>query len=245
MKRLIPPSFQQFYRTSAQPCPYVEGRLERKVITEISGPLAAAIYNELSRAGFRRSHSLAYRPACGACVACLPVRIVASAFVGGRSARRIERMNEDLRLTDLPPRATPEQYRLFRRYQHARHAESDMATMSYGDYAAMVESSPLDTVLLAARDRDGRLVAACLADELDDGCSAVYSFFEPNEPKRGLGTWLVLQLVERARRRGQDYVYLGYWIAGSAKMDYKIRFRPLEALGAEGWSPVAAAAAMT
>jgi arginine-tRNA-protein transferase len=238
MQRLIPPSFQQFYRTGAQPCPYIDGRVERKVLTELAGPAAVAVYNDLSRAGFRRSHSLAYRPACASCSACLPVRIVASGFEPGRSARRLARINADLRIGAIPAQATREQYRLFARYQAARHGESDMASMSPADYRAMVEDSPLDTLLLTARDAEGSLVAVCLLDELDDGSSAVYSFYEPDMPKRSLGTWLVLQLIERVRRQGLPYVYLGYWIAGSAKMDYKIRFQPLEALGAAGWIPV-------
>ena len=242
MKRVIPPPFQQFYRTGAQPCPYLDGRVERKVLTELTGPLAVPIYNDLSRAGFRRSHSLAYRPACTSCQACLPVRIVADGFVFGRWARRACRTNADLEVQVIPAEATREQYRLFARYQHARHNDSDMATMSFTDFRAMIEDSPLDTVLMTARDPAGRLVAACLADDLDDGCSAVYSFFEPEAPRRGLGTWLVLQLIERVRRRNLPYVYLGYWIEGSAKMGYKTRFQPLEAFAAGGWRPVEAAA---
>jgi arginine-tRNA-protein transferase len=243
MKRLIPPSSQQFYRTGAQPCPYLEGRAERKVLTELAGPLAVPIYNELSRAGFRRSHTLAYRPSCGACNQCLPVRIAVADFEPARAERRILRYNEDLTVSTVPALATIEQYRLFDRYQQARHAESDMAGMSFADYRSMVEDSPLDTLLLTARDADGTLLAVCLEDELDDGSSAVYSFYEPEAGRRSLGTWLVLQLIEQVRQRGLNYLYLGYWIEGSPKMDYKIRFRPLEAFTGTGWIPVEAAPA--
>jgi arginine-tRNA-protein transferase len=242
MTRLTVTPFQQFYRTGAQPCPYIDGRAERKIITELAGPGGVSLYNELSRAGFRRSHTLAYRPACGQCTACLPVRIDANEHQPGRSAKRLLQHNRDLVVTTIKPSATAEQYRLFVRYQHARHEGGDMAAMSFGDYRAMVEDSPLDTVLVTARDGEGRLMAVCLTDDLDDGCSAVYSFYEPDAPRRSLGTWLVLQLIERMRRRRLAYVYLGYWIEGSPKMNYKVRFRPLEALGPRGWEPVVAEA---
>ncbi|GGF40951.1 putative arginyl-tRNA--protein transferase [Aliidongia dinghuensis] len=226
-----------FYRTSSQPCPYLDGFVERKVITEVSGPAPQPLYNDLSRAGFRRSHQLAYRPACPACTACVPVRVAVNGFVPGRSIRRLEALNADLRVETVEASGTVEQYRLFTRYQLARHAESDMASMGFGDYRAMIEDSPVATVLVTLRDRTGRLVGVCLTDDLDDGASAVYSFYDPDQPKRSLGTWLVVALIERARRLGRPYVYLGYWIAGSRKMAYKTRFRPLEALSAGGWQP--------
>jgi arginine-tRNA-protein transferase len=233
---LAPP--QQFYRTAALPCPYVAGRVERKLVTELAGREAAAFYNELSRAGFRRSHHLAYRPACAGCAACVPVRIPAAHFRDTRSMRRIRLANTDLRMRPVEPQATLEQYRLFVRYQRLRHADSDMASMTYGDYRAMIEDSPVMTRVIELRDGEGRLNGACLVDVLDDGISAVYSFYAPDAPKRSLGTFLVLALVDEARRRRLPYVYLGYWIAESPKMAYKARFRPLEALDAQGWRPL-------
>jgi arginine-tRNA-protein transferase len=230
---LVPP--QQFYRTAALPCPYVPGRTERKLVTELAGRDATRFYNELSRAGFRRSHHLAYRPACAGCTACVPVRIPVAHFRDTRSLKRIRLANADLRMRPAEPRATLEQYRLFVRYQRLRHAESDMASMTYGDYRAMIEDSPVMTRLIELRDAEGRLQGGCLVDVLDDGISAVYSFYAPETPKRSLGTYLVLALVDEARRRLLPYVYLGYWIGESPKMAYKARFRPLEALDAEGW----------
>ena len=235
-KPLLSP-LHHFYRTSAQPCPYLEGFIERKVITELGGSAPQALYNDLSRAGFRRSHQLAYRPACSGCSACVPVRIAVHDFVPGRSIKRLEAQNADLCIEEIEPAGTVEQFRLFTRYQLARHAESDMANMGFGDYRAMIEDSPVSTVLVSLRDPAGRLVGVCLTDDLDDGASAVYSFYDPDQPKRSLGTWLVVALIERARRLGRPYVYLGYWIAGSRKMAYKTRFRPLEALGPGGWAP--------
>jgi arginyl-tRNA--protein-N-Asp/Glu arginylyltransferase len=236
MNKPLVTALQHFYRTSSQPCPYVEGRVERKVITELAMRDSLALYNELSRAGFRRSHQLAYRPACPNCTACTPVRIDTSGFTASRSIRRLGQINADLKVYEADPIATIEQYRLFTRYQHARHGDSDMAGMSFGDFRAMIEDSPVDTLLVLLRDGSGRLVGICLTDILDDGVSAVYSFFDPAESKRSLGTWLVLQLIARVRRLGQRYVYLGYWIAESRKMGYKTRFRPLEALGPNGWA---------
>ncbi len=225
----------QFFATSALPCPYVEGQRERKLVVELFGRGAAEFYNALSRAGFRRSHSLAYRPACAHCARCVPVRIPVADFVESRSLRRIRNLNRDLVAGTTPARADHDQYRLFQRYQHSRHAESDMAAMTFADYRAMIEDTPLATMLVGLRDGTGALHGACLTDLLDDGLSAVYSFYDPDESKRGLGTLLILSLVDEARRRGLPFVYLGYWIAESPKMAYKARFRPLETLQADGW----------
>jgi len=226
---------QHFYRTAALPCPYLPGKVERKLVTELAGRHASAFYNELSRAGFRRSHHLAYRPACVSCAACVPVRIPVAHFVESRSLKRIRNLNRDLIPRPIEADATLEQFRLFQRYQRSRHADSDMAAMTYGDYRAMIEDSPLLTRVVTLREASGALRGACLADVLDDGISAVYSYYDPEETRRGFGTMLVLALVDEARRRGLAYVYLGYWISASAKMAYKERFRPLEALTGGAW----------
>ena len=237
----LPPvasALRPFYRTASLPCPYLDGQTERKLITEIGGRDSYAFYNELSRAGFRRSHHLAYRPACAGCAACLPVRVAVDNFETTRSLRRTLNANRDLSTRLAPARATTEQYRVFSRYQRSRHAESDMASMTFGDYRAMVEDSPVMTVLLEHRKPDGTLVAACLADLLDDGLSAVYSYFDPAEAARSPGTAMILALIVEARQRALPYVYLGYWIGASRKMAYKTRFRPLEALTSQGWAPI-------
>lgn len=233
---VVPP--QHFYRTAALPCPYLDGKIERKLVTELVGREATEFYNRLSRAGFRRSHNLAYRPACGGCSACLPVRIVVADFIDSRSLKRIRNLNRGIRPRMTAPLATLEQYRLFLRYQRTRHGDSDMAAMTFGDYRAMIEESPVATRLAELRDDGGVLRGACLLDVLDDGLSAVYSFYDPDQSKHSLGTLLVLVLIDEARRRGLPYVYLGYWIADSAKMAYKARFRPLEALEPGGWRQV-------
>jgi arginyl-tRNA--protein-N-Asp/Glu arginylyltransferase len=226
---------QQFYRTAALPCPYIRGRTERKLVTELAGRDAATFYNSLSRAGFRRSHNLAYRPACAGCNACLPVRIPVADFVESRSLKRIRNLNRDLSARAAAATGSPEQFRLFLRYQRSRHADSDMAAMTYGDYRGMIEDSPVATRLIELRDPRGSLAGACLVDLLDDGLSAVYSYYDPDAVKRSLGTLLVLALVDEARERRLPYVYLGYWIEESPKMAYKARFRPLEGLEPQGW----------
>jgi len=229
-----------FYRTATMPCPYVPGRIERKLVTELVGLNGAAFYNELSRGGFRRSHHLAYRPACAGCAACVPVRIVAPDFAPGRSLRRVAARNADIAVRVAEPKATVEQFRVFARYQHSRHHESEMASMTYGDYRAMIEDSPVTTRLVELRHPDGRILGGCLVDLLDDGLSAVYSFYDPSDQRRSLGTYLILALIEETLRRQKPYVYLGYWIAESPKMAYKARFRPLEALSARGWNMIEA-----
>ncbi|HXQ51888.1 MAG TPA: arginyltransferase [Stellaceae bacterium] len=230
---VLPP--QQFYRTAALPCPYISGRIERKLVTELSGRAAPEFYNALSRAGFRRSHNLAYRPACAGCSACLPVRIPVAEFAFTRSLKRIRNLNRDLRVRVVQPVVTVEQFRLFLRYQRSRHTDSDMAAMTYGDYRAMIEDSPVTTRLVELRGADGTLAGACLTDMLDDGLSAVYSFYDPDDGNRSLGNLLVLALIDEAKLRRLPYVYLGYLIRESPKMAYKARFRPLESLGPEGW----------
>ncbi len=224
-----------FFTTAPLPCPYLPGRLERKIVTELTGPDAEVLHDALSRAGFRRSHSIAYTPACPGCNACVPVRIVVGEFQEQKSLRRVWRANQDLVARRVPPRATAEQYRLFSRYQDSRHSGGDMALMGFYDYRSMVEDSPIQTFMVEFRDEADTLRAACLTDRTDDGLSAVYSFFDPDWTRRSLGSHAILWLIEQARREALPYVYLGYWIGESRKMSYKARFQPLEAFGADGW----------
>jgi len=231
----IRPAPKLFMVTSELPCPYLSGRFERKLVTELSGPGAQEHYELLSRAGFRRSHSIAYRPACTGCSACVPVRIIVAKFRAGPSLNRIRRRNADLKLQITVPRATREQYSLFALYLDQRHGDGEMAGMDFRDYRAMVEDTAVETRMLELRDASDTLVAACLADWSSDGVSAVYSFFSPRESRRSLGTEMILRLIEIACSDGLPFVYLGYWIQNSRKMAYKSRFRPLEAFGPQGW----------
>ena len=234
----LPHQILTFYRSGPMPCPYLSGRVEQQLFAELSGPTALDVFDELSKGGFRRSHHIIYKPSCSGCSACVPVRIVADRFEPGRAWRRVTNRNSDLLVTEVGTRITEEQFELFRRYTNRRHGDGEMAKMSRRDYAAMVLSSPVDTVLVEFRRPDGSLVAVCLMDRLDGGLSAVYSFFDPLEQRRSLGSYVILWMIEHARAQGFDYVYLGYWVAGSRKMDYKIRFRPLEAFGPKGWREI-------
>lgn len=217
------------------PCPYLPGEVERKLFTRLTGPFAAEINSTLSRAGFRRSHDIVYRPVCPTCIACVPVRIPVEAYVPSRTMRRVLKRNGDLEVAEVPAVATGEQFRLFAAYQKSRHGDSDMARMGLTDFSAMVDEGRADTTILEVRDATDRLVGALLTDRLADGCSAVYSFFDARQDTRSLGTFLILMLIERCRREKLPHVYLGYWIDASRKMAYKARFRPLEALGPDGW----------
>jgi arginyl-tRNA--protein-N-Asp/Glu arginylyltransferase len=225
-----------FFGTRSLPCPYIEGQTERKVVTDLTGHNAEELYERLSRAGFRRSHNLAYRPACPTCNACIPVRIVAGEFDMTKSFRRVMAANADLTADDTDAIATVEQYRLFSAYQQARHEGGDMSGMAFNDYRAMVEDTPVTSRTVEFRDGDGALVAVMLMDRMADSLSAVYSFFDGSMARRSLGTYMILWMVEYARTLGLPYVYLGFWIDGSDKMAYKARFQPLEALGDGSWT---------
>lgn len=222
-----------------RPCPYIPGRQERNVAAELTGADAPEIYDAAVRAGFRRSHDIIYRPACPGCEACVPVRVKTGGFIARRSLARTARRNADLDVTVCaPPVATAETFELFRRYQAGRHPGGGMDGMSLREFEGLMLSSPVPTLTAEFRDEDGALTAVMLADRIGDGFSAVYSFFDPARARDGLGTFMVLWMIERARQEGLPYVYLGYWIARSPKMAYKARFRPLEALHpTDGWIP--------
>ncbi len=233
-----------FYLSGPKPCPYLSGQIERKLFTSIGNgdPAASAQINSaLCRAGFRRSQTVIYRPACNACTACVPVRIPVSSFSLSRSLRRVEARNRDLHIVVRDPVPTPELFALFSAYQKARHYDSDMANMEMGDFEAMLSEGRADTHLHCLLDDKERVAACMIADHVSDGLSAVYSFFDAQGARRSLGSALVLALINEAKERSLPYVYLGYWIEGARKMLYKNRFRPMQALGQNGWLPLEAA----
>jgi len=228
-------TLQFFFGTLAQPCPYLSGRWENKVVTELPATGAEAVHDDLVRAGYRRSHTMVYKPACRDCAACVPVRIAVEHFHPSRGQRRVLRRNADLRAIERLPRASAEQYDLFSRYQRSRHADGGMAGMTFGDYRAMVEETRVETVVVEFRDAENRLVAVSLTDRMSDALSGVYKFYDPEQAARSAGTHVVLWHIGRARELGLAHVYLGYWIAACRKMSYKTKFRPIEALGPDGW----------
>jgi arginyl-tRNA--protein-N-Asp/Glu arginylyltransferase len=229
----------QFYLTAPQPCPYLEGRLERKLFTALRGNAAATINDDLTLYGFRRSQAVAYRPACAGCSACVSVRIVVDEFQPSHSQSRTARRNASIQRRAVDPWAMEEQFVLFRSYLSDRHADGGMADMDVFDFAAMIEETPVRTRVVEYRDPEGEnpndLIGAALTDFLADGVSMVYSFFDPAYAKRSLGGYMILDHIEIARAAGLPYVYLGYWVAGSPKMQYKQRFQPLEQLTMTGW----------
>jgi len=238
----------QFYLTAPSPCPYLPGREERKVFTHLVGERAPELNDLLTHGGFRRSQSIAYRPACETCRACVSVRVVVEDFRPTRSMRRVLDRNSDLVAEMRVPVPTSEQYSVFRGYLDSRHRDGGMADMTVLDYAMMVEDSHVETRVVEFRRRgpdsritgrgNGPLLGVALTDVLSDGLSMVYSFFDPNVGDRSLGTFIILDHIARARRLGLPYVYLGYWVKGSKKMDYKGRFLPQERLTGDGWTRI-------
>ena len=226
------------FATRILPCPYLPDKAERKVVVELADGSAGRDYERLIRAGYRRSGAIAYRHACPACRACVPVRLPIAGFALSRSLRRVEGANRDLDVRILAPEARAEHFDLFRRYQDGRHGGGEMADMDFIEYRALVEESHVATRLAEFRGPGGGLMAVCLFDELDDSLSAVYTFFEPSITKRSLGSYMILWLAAECRESGKSHLYLGYWIEKCAKMAYKARFRPLEMLDQGAWRPM-------
>jgi len=230
----------RFFLTAASPCPYLPGREERKVFAHLPLSEGAAINDALTQIGFRRSQNIAYRPACDGCESCVSARIPVSDYPFSRSERRILGRNAGLTRYLVEAEATMEQFELLRRYLLTRHAEGGMADMTWPDYVAMVEDTAARTHLIEYRtvgmDRGpGDLVACVLVDVLADGLSLVYSFYDPAETRASLGSFIILDHIVQAATAGLPYVYLGYWVQGSPKMDYKARFNPIEVLRPGGW----------
>jgi arginine-tRNA-protein transferase len=229
----------RFFLTAPSPCPYLPGRRERKVFTGLDGAEAGALHDALTQAGFRRSQNIAYRPACDECESCVSARVVVDDFLFSRRWRKILARNADLMRALRPAEATEEQFLLLRRYLNSRHSEGGMAEMTMSDYGAMVEETAVRTHIVEYRYSEGaqkgQLAAAALVDVLGDGLSLVYSYFDPDAPKRGLGVYTILDHVQQARAAGFAYVYLGYWIPGSDKMAYKAEFQPIELLLGGQW----------
>ena len=238
----------QFYLTAPSPCPYLPEREERKVFTHLIGRKSPALNDNLTQSGFRRSQTIAYRPACERCRACVSVRVLVDEFDLSRNLRRVRDQNADLIGAVHTTRATSDQYSLFRTYLDQRHSDGGMADMSVLDYSMMIEDSHVNTQVIEYRRRgpdsringrgEGPLIAVALTDVLADGLSMVYSFYDPSMADRSLGTWMILDHIERTRSLGLPHLYLGYWVEGSRKMAYKARFLPQERLGMAGWDRV-------
>lgn len=245
MTQHFPTRQLRFFLTAPSPCPYLPGRFERKVFAHLPLSDGPAINDSLTQVGFRRSQNIAYRPACESCSACVSARIPAGDYEFSRSERRVLNRNEDLERHLVEAEATMEQFDLLRRYLTTRHADGGMAEMTWPDYVAMVEDTAVRTHIIEYRLRSkdggpGDLIACALVDLMNDGLSLVYSFYDPTLTRRSLGSFMILDHVVQAQLTQIPYVYLGYWVRGSEKMDYKVRFSPIELLRPEGWSLMSA-----
>ncbi len=241
------PIAPQFYVTAPQPCPYLDGRMERKLFTALQGEHAVKLNDALSKQGFRRSQNVLYRPSCSDCSACLSARIRVADFTPSKSQRRALRRNQHLERDAISPWAGEDQYELFRKYLNSRHADGGMADMDIFEFAAMIEETPVRSRVIEYTDQNGngrngdnggapQLAAVCLTDVLDDGLSMVYSFFDPERDRDSLGTYVILDHIRIAREAKLPYVYLGYWVPGSPKMNYKARFSALEIYQNGSWT---------
>jgi leucyl-tRNA---protein transferase len=241
----LPRDAPQFFLTTPARCPYLPDRLERKVFIHLTGGRARELHDVLSQGGFRRSQTIAYRPACDTCHSCISVRIPVNDFHLGKTMRKTERQNKDLVSNIIPNKATSEHYALFRSYIDQRHPVGGMVNMSMLDFTMMVEESHVTTQLMEIRPHgpdtaihgkgQGPLMACGLSDVLCDGISMVYSWYDPDCLDRSIGTELILRHIALTKALGLPYLYLGYWIPGSPKMAYKARFFPHERLMPEGW----------
>ncbi len=241
--------FPEFYVTAPQACPYLQGRLERKLFTHLTTDKSPGVIDNLLKGGFRRSQNIAYMPYCEGCNACVSVRVLVDEFEPNRTMRRVMERTRHLQARRVAAKATSEQYTLFRDYIDARHGDGGMADMSVLDYTMMVEDSVVETFLseyreppeapLAERgDTLGPLRGIALCDRLTDGISMVYSFYDTSSRSASLGTYMILEHIAYARRLGLPYLYLGYWITGARKMAYKTRYTPQEQLTPNGWKRV-------
>ena len=235
----------RFFLTAPSPCPYLPDRFERKVFAHLPLSDGANVNDSLTQVGFRRSQNIAYRPACEACAACVSARIPVADYSFSRSERKTLARNEDVERSVVEAEATMEQFDLLRRYLMARHAAGGMAEMAWPDYVAMVEDTAVRTHMIEYRLRSkdggpGDLIACALVDVMSDGLSLVYSYYDPTLTRRSLGSFVILDHVVQAGLAPVPYVYLGYWVRGSAKMAYKVRFSPIELLRPDGWTLAAA-----
>lgn len=231
----LPASVLQFYTTAEYPCSYLPERAARSQVAAPTHLIDTELYGELVQKGFRRSGLFTYRPHCDHCAACLPIRIDAAGFRPSRSQHRAWQRQEDLAVRITGLRWDDEHFDLYQRYQLRRHPGAGMDDDMQGQYRQFLLTSRVDTRLAEFRNAAGALRMVSVIDVLEDGLSAVYTFFEPDAPG-SLGTWAILWQIEQCRQARLPWLYLGYWIEESRKMAYKSAFRPYQILRAGNWT---------
>ena len=224
----------RLFQTLPHACGYFAERTAQNLVIDPAAPQLARIYESALAKGYRRAGGHVYRPACRGCRACIAARIPVAQFQPDRSQRRCIEHNRDLRLVVAPAQFRDEYFSLYRRYLGARHASGGMDDPDIEDFERFLYTPWSPTRFLELRLGE-RLLAVAVTDFAPNGLSAVYTFYDPQESARGLGTCAILRQIELARDHGLPHVYLGFWIEHHPKMDYKARFKPLELLGADGW----------
>ncbi len=228
----------KFYATPVHDCSYLKDQKARTLFVDPRAHVGKLLYSQLSDLGFRRSGSHIYRPHCEQCQACISVRIPVQAFKPSKTQRRIENRNQDLLVQALPCQLTAEYYSLYERYISERHKDGDMYPPSPEQFINFLIEGAQDSLFYEFRAPDGQLVAISVCDRLEQGLSALYTFYDPDLDRRSLGVNAVLSLIREAQRQGLPYLYLGYWVKNCRKMNYKTAYRPLEMLLDGEWQAV-------